>query len=212
MSNVLLSALIFTANFTAYTYLADILERLAGVPAGHVGWWLMGFGAVGLIGNGLGGRWLDRSPLVITGVFTLVLAVGLVLTMALAQTLPGLLCGLVLWGIANTALYPICQVRVMRAAPHAQALAGTLNVSRGQRGHRPGRGGRWRHDHARRPGWPGLRRRCHRRAGARGHADRAAHAADGGLTCEVAAHEGRFPSAAFPYAKIPDRLPHPKPP
>ncbi|MDF3981791.1 MFS transporter [Luteibacter sp. PPL201] len=129
VANVLLSALIFTANFTAYTYLADILERLAGVPAGHVGWWLMGFGAVGLIGNGLGGRWLDRSPLVITGIFTLVLAVGLVLTMALAQTLPGLLCGLVLWGIANTALYPICQVRVMRAAPHAQALAGTLNVS-----------------------------------------------------------------------------------
>jgi DHA1 family inner membrane transport protein len=30
---------------------------------------------------------------------------------------------------ANTALYPICQVRVMQSASHAQALAGTLNVS-----------------------------------------------------------------------------------
>jgi predicted MFS family arabinose efflux permease len=36
---------------------------------------------------------------------------------------------LVLWGIAYTALFPICQVRVMKAASHAQALAGTLNVS-----------------------------------------------------------------------------------
>jgi predicted MFS family arabinose efflux permease len=36
---------------------------------------------------------------------------------------------LAIWGIANTALYPICQVRVMQSASHAQALAGTLNVS-----------------------------------------------------------------------------------
>ncbi len=33
------------------------------------------------------------------------------------------------WGIANTALYPICQIRVMKSAPQAQALAGTINVS-----------------------------------------------------------------------------------
>ncbi|WP_238378214.1 hypothetical protein [Stenotrophomonas maltophilia] len=36
---------------------------------------------------------------------------------------------LALWGVAHTALFPLCQVRVMRAAPQAQALAGTLNVS-----------------------------------------------------------------------------------
>jgi len=36
---------------------------------------------------------------------------------------------LVLWGIAYTALFPVCQVRVMQAGAKAQALAGTLNVS-----------------------------------------------------------------------------------
>ena len=36
---------------------------------------------------------------------------------------------LAVWGVANTALYPICQIRVMQSASHAQALAGTLNVS-----------------------------------------------------------------------------------
>jgi len=33
------------------------------------------------------------------------------------------------WGIAYTALFPVCQVRVMIAGSKAQALAGTLNVS-----------------------------------------------------------------------------------
>jgi predicted MFS family arabinose efflux permease len=41
----------------------------------------------------------------------------------------GLVVALAIWGLANTALYPICQVRVMQSATHAQALAGTLNVS-----------------------------------------------------------------------------------
>lgn len=129
VANVLLSALIFTANFTAYTYLADILERVAHVSSAAVGWWLMGFGAVGLIGNWLGGRWLDGSPLAVTGVFTLLLGVGMALTMLFAQSIGLLFVALALWGIANTALYPICQVRVMRAGPDAQALAGTVNVS-----------------------------------------------------------------------------------
>lgn len=129
VANVLLSALVFTANFAAYTYLADILERVARVSSANVGWWLMGFGAVGLIGNWLGGRWLDRSPLVVTGVFTLLLGIGMALAMLFAQNLGLLLVALALWGIANTALYPVCQVRVMRAAPDAQALAGTVNVS-----------------------------------------------------------------------------------
>jgi predicted MFS family arabinose efflux permease len=33
------------------------------------------------------------------------------------------------WGVANTALYPISQVRVMGSVTHAQALAGSTNVS-----------------------------------------------------------------------------------
>ncbi|XMM85269.1 MFS transporter [Stenotrophomonas maltophilia] len=66
LGHVLLSVLVFTAMFAAYTYLADVLERLMQVPAAQVGWWLMGFGAVGLLGNVLGGagsivhRWARR--------------------------------------------------------------------------------------------------------------------------------------------------------
>ena len=129
VANVLLSVVVFTAMFTAYTYLADVLERIAGVAPAQVGWWLMGFGAVGLLGNWLGGRFVDRSPLGITAAFSLLLGLGMAASVPLAGWLPGLIVALVMWGIAYTALFPICQVRVMQAASHAQALAGTLNVS-----------------------------------------------------------------------------------
>lgn len=89
----------------------------------------MGFGAVGLVSNWLGGRWVDRKPLATTAAFCLVLAAGMGATIALAAQPLGLAVAMGVWGVANTALYPVCQIRVMKAAPQAQALAGTLNVS-----------------------------------------------------------------------------------
>lgn len=129
IAHVLLSALVFTAMFTAYTYLAEILEQVAAVPAAQVGWWLMGFGVVGMLGNSLAGRIVDRSPLGATVLLLVILAVGMAaVTPAVAN--PTLLLGaLALWGVAYTALFPVCQVRVMQAGAKAQALAGTLNVS-----------------------------------------------------------------------------------
>lgn len=129
LANVALSIAVFTAMFTGYTYLAELLEKVALVPSANVGWWLMGFGAVGLVGNWLGGLWVDRTPLASTAIFCAVLAIGMLATMLLAEQHIGLAIALGVWGIANTALYPICQIRVMKSAPHAQALAGTINVS-----------------------------------------------------------------------------------
>jgi predicted MFS family arabinose efflux permease len=40
-----------------------------------------------------------------------------------------LIAALVLWGVAYTALFPVCQVRVMQAGAKAQALAATMNIS-----------------------------------------------------------------------------------
>lgn len=58
------------------------------------------------------------------------MTLGMVLASVLgAQSWFWLVLALAVWGIAYTALFPICQVRVMKAATHAQALAGTLNVS-----------------------------------------------------------------------------------
>ncbi|VXD00778.1 MFS transporter [Pseudomonas sp. 8Z] len=129
LANVLLSVVVFTAMFTAYTYLADILERVADVAPAHVGWWLMGFGAVGLLGNWIGGHAVDKSPIKATALFLILLAIGMAAIVPLADTGSLFIAALALWGIANTALYPVCQVRVMSSVSQAQALAGTTNVS-----------------------------------------------------------------------------------
>lgn len=129
MANVALSILVFTAMFTGYTYLAEMLEKSAGVAPSQVGWWLMGFGAVGLLGNWLGGLWVDQKPLATTAIFSVILAFGMAASMLFAGMGTGFAIALGVWGIANTALYPICQIRVMKAATGAQALAGTINVS-----------------------------------------------------------------------------------
>jgi DHA1 family inner membrane transport protein len=129
LAHVALSTLAFTAMFTAYTYLADTLERLAGIPSGQVGWWLMGFGAVGMAGNHIGGRLVDRSPLGATILFLLILGAGMLAAVPLASQHAWLVVALIAWGIAYTALFPICQVRVMQAGAKAQALAATMNIS-----------------------------------------------------------------------------------
>ncbi|MFM9923780.1 MFS transporter [Variovorax sp. H27-G14] len=127
--HVALSVVVFTAMFTAYTYLAETLQKLAGVAPAHVGWWLMAFGAVGLLGNALAGKMMDRSPLRATVFFTALLGLGMAGAALVPGTLHWLVVALAAWGIAYTALFPVNQVRVMQAAPQAQAFAGTMNVS-----------------------------------------------------------------------------------
>lgn len=129
VTHVVLSILIFTAMFTAYTYFADILESIAHIQPTYVGWWLMGFGAIGLLGNYFGGRWVDKKPLQTSLFFTIILAIAMMMSLLVVQWLIPFIFVIAIWGIAYTGLFPICQVRVMKAASHAQALAATLNVS-----------------------------------------------------------------------------------
>ncbi|WP_415858585.1 hypothetical protein [Burkholderia ubonensis] len=80
--------------FTAYTYLAYLPERVARVPPAQVGWWLMGFGAVGLAGNWLGGRYVDRHPAGATAAFVLLLGIGMAASVPLASSTRGLVTAL----------------------------------------------------------------------------------------------------------------------
>lgn len=129
VGHVLLSLLVFTGMFTAYTYLADMLERLAGFNGQIVGWTMMAFGAVGLIGNTLGGRLVDRSPLGATALFSALMAAGLAVVAPVMQSHGLLAVALGVWGIAQAALFIVCHVRLMKSAPEAPAFAASLNIS-----------------------------------------------------------------------------------
>lgn len=129
VGHVLLSLLVFAGMFTAYTYLADILERLAGFDGATVGWILMGFGGVGMIGNWLGGRTVDRSPLGATILFAMPMAVGMIVLVSIIHSNALLGTVLAFWGIAQAALFTVSHVRVMKVAAETPALGASLNIS-----------------------------------------------------------------------------------
>ena len=129
IGHVLLSILVFCGMFTAYTYLADILERLAGFNGTVVGWCLMGFGAVGLIGNSLGGRMVDRHPLIASMVFCAFMIGGMVALVPSIHSILGLAAAMGVWGVTQAALFLVSHVRLMKVAPHAPAFAASLNIA-----------------------------------------------------------------------------------
>jgi predicted MFS family arabinose efflux permease len=132
--HVLLSVLVFSGMFTVYTYLADILERLAGFDGARVGWYLMGFGAVGLIGNSLGGRAVDRHPLLASAGFCALMLVGLIALVPSIHSTYGLIVALAIWGATQAALFLVSHVRLIKAAPQAPAFAASLNIAGGNLG------------------------------------------------------------------------------
>ena len=129
VTHVLLSLLIFTGMFTAYTYLADMLERLGGFDGKIVGWSMMAFGGIGILGNWIGGRLVDRSPLGTTLFFAALMALGLTFVTTVMHAPILLAVALGAWGIAQAALFLVCHVRVMKSAPQAPAFAASLNIS-----------------------------------------------------------------------------------
>ncbi|WP_309676714.1 MFS transporter [Pseudomonas sp.] len=129
VGHVLLSILVFSGMFTAYTYLADILERLAGFSGTVIGWCLKGFGAVGLIGNSLGGRAVDRHPLIASMMFCAFMIAGLVALVPNIHSPLGLAAAMGIWGVTQAALFLVSHVRLMKAAPEAPAFAASLNIA-----------------------------------------------------------------------------------
>lgn len=129
IGHVLLSLLIFTGMFTAYTYLADMLERLAGFNGQWVGWTMMAFGGIGLVGNLFGGRLADRSALGATLFFAGLMIIGLIALSPAMRSLALLAPALAIWGMAQAALFTVCHVRVMKSSPDAPAFAASLNIS-----------------------------------------------------------------------------------
>ena len=128
-SHLLLSGILFTAMFSAYTYLAGFLQTEAGFDGTQTGVALFGFGAAGLLGNLVAGWAVDRAMMMATA--------GLAALLALANTMVSLTGGqlawlmplLAIWGAAHGAAFVLCQVRVMRAGASAPAFALSLNIA-----------------------------------------------------------------------------------
>jgi len=128
IAHLALTALLFVAMFAAYTYFAALLESVAGFGERETALALLEFGIAGLIGNWLAGRGAERDATRATAAAALALGIAQFVSTASGC---GLLLALALavWGAAHAALFVLCHLRAMRAAPQAPAFAGALNIS-----------------------------------------------------------------------------------
>ncbi len=122
--------LYFTAIFTAFSYIAPVIQALA--PSGGLGlsWTLTVFGLAGVAGTLLGGAAADRLGPRRTMVVLLALLALMQALLPLTQGHPGwMLAVLVTWGCAGFGLMTPQQARLAQMAPAQAPLLLSLNSS-----------------------------------------------------------------------------------
>jgi predicted MFS family arabinose efflux permease len=128
-TGILVTLLVVTGHFAAYTFVSPVLQERAGVPGALVGPLLFGFGAAGIVGNFVAGvavaRRLRRTVLGIVVALTVVLALHALLGTGAVAGIALLL----LWGLAYGGVSVSLQSWMMAAAPRAVEAATALWVS-----------------------------------------------------------------------------------
>ncbi|MBM2617261.1 MFS transporter [Actinoplanes sp. LDG1-06] len=123
----LITAVLVIGHFAAYTYIAPLVRRDAGLEGAGLSVLLLGYGFVGLITNGAVGRHVDRRPGTVLVALLSVLAVSAGLLAPVLGLWPTVLVTL-LWGGAFTAIPVILAAAPLRIAPRARDAASALYV------------------------------------------------------------------------------------
>ncbi|MFC9294929.1 MFS transporter [Streptomyces sp. NPDC057011] len=124
-AGVIVTFLVVTGQFAAYTFVRPILQDVSGIDAAYVSTLLLGYGAAGVAGNFLAGT---RDP------YRTLLAVSACLTviLGLIAVLPGAVAGTVLllaWGLVYGGVSVTVQSWMIKAAPAAAEAASSLMVA-----------------------------------------------------------------------------------
>ncbi|KJY31428.1 transporter, partial [Streptomyces sp. NRRL S-444] len=124
-AGVIVTFLVVTGQFAAYTFVRPVLQDVSGIDTAYVSTLLLGYGAAGVGGNFLAGaRDAYRAVLVISSALTVVLG--------LIATLPGAAAGtalLLAWGLAYGGVSVSLQSWMIKAAPGAAEAATSLMVA-----------------------------------------------------------------------------------
>lgn len=126
--SILITMVGFSATFTLYTYVAPLLEDMAGASGSFVTLALALIGIGFTIGNWLGGKLADWSPEGATAIFLIALAVIMLAMPVLLTNQISAAITLLVWGAAAFAIVPPVQLRVMQAASDAPGLASSINI------------------------------------------------------------------------------------
>ncbi|MBB4931757.1 putative MFS family arabinose efflux permease [Lipingzhangella halophila] len=127
-AGIVLTVLLVTGHFTAFTYVRPLLSDVSGVAAGLVGGLLLGYGAVGIAGNFLAGAGAGRDARR-TVLWIAVLLSAALPVFALVGTTPlGGGAALLLWGMAYGGVSVGLQSWMIATAPRAAEAATALFV------------------------------------------------------------------------------------
>ncbi|MFC6562892.1 MFS transporter [Actinoplanes utahensis] len=123
----LVTMVLVVGHFAAYTYIAPLVRRDAGLDGAALSALLLGYGAVGLAANFVVRRFVDHrpGPLVIGLAATVALAV--VMLAPVLGPIPTIVCTL-LWGGAFTAIPVFLSTAALRVAPAARDAASAVYV------------------------------------------------------------------------------------
>ena len=124
-----LTALIFTANFTAYSYIEPFMAQMAHMPEGEITFSLTLFGVAGIIASVFFSRGFENHPKFFFATGTFGLAIFLTLMQGAAAHIwtSMLLC--VFWGITFTIFGLVFQSVVIRLEPQATPI--TMSIYSG---------------------------------------------------------------------------------
>ena len=116
------------AMFTVFTYIAPILQHVAGASQNMLTMTLVIYGAGLTIGNALGGHFADKAltPTLVVVFVSLVALLGL-FAWTMHDTVAAI-ATVFAWGVATFALVPALQARVMSVAADAPNLASSINI------------------------------------------------------------------------------------
>ncbi|MER7508130.1 MFS transporter [Streptomyces lavendulae] len=124
-TGVIVTFLVVTGQFAAYTFVRPVLREVSGIGASHVSTLLLGYGLAGVAGNFLAGPRDARRTLLAVSV-----TLGAVLT--LIALLPGAVAGtglLLVWGLAYGGVSVSLQGWMLKAAPRSAEAASALMVA-----------------------------------------------------------------------------------
>ena len=123
----LVTTVLVVGHFAAYTYIAPLIRRDAGLDGPALSALLLGYGVVGLVANFVVRRFVDLRPGPVVIGLSATVAVSVVLLAPVLGPGPAMVCTL-LWGGAFTAIPVFLSTAALRVAPTARDAASAVYV------------------------------------------------------------------------------------